>query len=569
MLDKQLLAYIKGKKKWIVWVVVFNILGLSATLGMTSMFIHSISEFVQYKMFSGMMDLIVALACVAVKVITSFFQARYSTKLADEVVLKLREDTFQKFLWLNGKTPFSSQEMAQLSTEGIEQLRLYYSFYLPSFFYAMLAPVLLFVVFSFLDGWVALLYLACVPLIPMSIVLVSKWAKRIFSKYWNQYTSLGDGFLDNVRGMQELKIFSYDATRQKEMMKESEGFRKITMKVLTMQLASVTIMDLVAFGGAGIGIVLSLQAMQKGLSVEATLFMILIGAEFFLPMRALGSAFHIAMNGATAGKKVMTLLAELEEEEGKKEIDGITSVSLKNVTFSYDERPIVENVEIDLRKGCASIVGLSGSGKSTIAKLCMRMEKNQQGKIFLNEDIELDAVSRKSFYEKACYISNNTYLFHTSIREGFQFYNPSITEEQMYELLQTVCLQEFIQSNGGLDFKINESATNVSGGEKQRLILAFYLSKSYDFYVFDEATSNIDVESEDIILKVIQELAKNHVVLLITHRLKNVLSSNYVYYVEDCKIVEQGTVVKLLNQKTRFYELLHQQTRLEVFSSEA
>lgn len=470
------------------------------------------------------------------KIILTRLVTHLSVSISDYIIYKLKEETYNKFLSLQWCVPLTTSEMAQLSTEGIEQLRLYYSLYLPSFFYAMIAPIILFIMFLFFDIGVAFLYLACVPLIPVSIILVSKWAKRIFNKYWNIYTSLGDSFLENTSGMKELKIFLYDEKRQKEMMASSADFRKITLKVLMMQLCFVTIMDMVAFCGAGLGIFLSLNHMLNGLNVYITLFMILVGAEFFLSMRTLGSAFHVAMNKATAGKKVLKLLNLENDKRQNLELNQINKLNVNNLTFAYQGNTIVENVNLELKQGLYSIVGLSGSGKSTISKLCVNILKDFDGEILYNDSFSVKEVSLASFYKRACYISASTYLFHKSIRESFKSYNKDITDEKMYELLEKVSLLDFIKRNNGLDFVINENSTNVSGGEKQRRVLAYYLTKDYDFYVFDEATSNIDSFSEEIILDNIKDLAKSKMVLFITHRMSTLGICEKNYKLEDGRI---------------------------------
>lgn len=559
MLDKELLKYIEGKRNLIFLVVLSNVIGLILNVCLTYLFVFSIKFFIIEDFELGLAYLILGLLSSLFKIVTLKISSYYSTKLADYVVYKLRDDTYRKFLSVHGKTPFSTQEMAQLSTEGIEQLRLYYATYLPSFFYAMIAPILLFILFMFIEQNVAWVYLVCVPLIPMSIIMVSKWAKKIFNKYWDKYTSLGDSFLDNTMGMKELKIFTYDDIKQQHMMDESEEFRKITMKVLTMQLASITIMDLVAFGGAGVGIVLSLSALKNGLDLYLCLFIILIGSEFFLPMRALGSAFHVAMNGATAGKKVIKLLNEKDYIDGFIDINYINDVKLNNVIFSYKDSNdnILDEVSLKLSTGFNSIVGLSGSGKSTIAKLCSKIETAISGDIYIN-DIKLNDISSKSFYQHACYISNNTFVFHRTIEESFKFYNKNITKDEMINLLKEVRL-----SHLPLDLKISDLNSNISGGEKQRLVLAFYLSNNYDFYILDEATSNIDVESEDIILSKIKEIAKNKVVLFISHRLKNVVDSKIIYFLKDAKIIESGSFSELMCFNSEFKKLYDFQCSLE------
>lgn len=562
MLDKKLLAYIGSEKNKIFIVTLLNILGLIFNVSITTCLLLIIYSLISANnvFVYGLLGLLISLT---IKIVLTTCSTKIATNLADYVVAKLRNDTYAKYLAINGNTPFSVNEMAQLSTEGIEQLRLYYSIYLPSFFYAMIAPILLFILFLFLNYQVAILYLICIPLIPISIIAVSKWAKKIFAKYWNIYISLGDSFLDSIGGMKELKIFSYDEIKQKEMYKNSEKFRKITMKVLTMQLASITIMDLVAFGGAGVGIVLSLVALRNGLNLYIVLFMILIGAEFFLPLRALGSAFHVAMNGATAGKKVLQLLEIEEEKKGQQDLNKISSLQIKNLSFSYDDKQILTQINLDLKVGFNSIVGLSGSGKSTLAKICMRIRNNYSGTIKINDENSILTYKENDFYRRACYISNNTYLFHDSIRNLFKFYDSEITEEKIYALLSKVKLMDFITNNGGLDFKINPNSTNLSGGEKQRLILALYLAKDYDFYIFDEATSNIDIESEEIIVDIIKKIAKTKVVLFITHRLKNVFEADYIYFLENTQIIEEGTIDTLLKNNFKFANLLKKQQEME------
>ena len=565
MLDKELLAYIKEKKGYLFATVIINIFGLILNLGITSSLIYAIYAFINSLATKGFIALGLAVLLAISKAITIIISTKLTTKLADYVVLKLREDTYTKFLALNTNIAFSVNEMAQLSTDGIEQLRLYYSLYLPSFFYAMIAPLLLFVLFSFIDVVVALVYLVCIPLIPLSIVLVSKWAKRIFNKYWDIYLGLGDSFLDNVKGMKELKIFQYDKKRVKEMQESSEEFRKITMKVLVMQLYSVSIMDLVAYGGAGIGIVLALISLQNGLSWYLALFIILVGAEFFLPLRRLGSAFHIAMNGATAGKKVMKLL-KAEEQIRPEEINGsLYSLSIKNLNFNYPDKPLIlENINMEFNKGLYSIVGTSGSGKSTLAKIMANILNDYQGNVLFNAKWEAKEISLKGFYQKVAYVAASSYMMNKTIKEQFRFYNPNMTETRMWELLELVKMTETIKRNGGLDFLVKEGATNISGGEKQRLLIAYYLAKDYDFYIFDEATSNIDSESESIILAILENLSKGKIVINITHRLKNVLTSNYIYFLENSKIKEEGKVEELLARPSTFRQIYQYQTNLEV-----
>ena len=565
MLDKELLAYLKEDKKYIYYTIILNILGLVFNVLITASLISLIYNFINNNYINGIYTILLTLLFLILRIVVLTLSNKCNRILADHITFKLREDTYKKFLNLGGDTPFTVSEMAQLSIEGIEQLRLYYSEYIPSFFYAMIAPILLFILFCFIDYLIAIIYLVCIPLIPISIILVSKGAKKIFNKYWDIYLGLGDVFLDNVKGMKELNIFLFTKERENEIKEKSEEFRKITMKVLVMQLYSVSIMDLVAYGGASIGIVLSLVALNQGLEWYLVLFMILIGAEFFLPLRRLGSAFHVAMNGATAGKKVLKLLNKEEQERPLLLNTKIEEIKINNLKFSYGDKLIINDVNIVLNKGLYSFVGKSGCGKSTIAKILANRLINYEGNVLFNS-LECNKIELDNFYSKVAYIANSTYIMNESIKNTFLFYNPELTEDKMWEILKLVKLDNVIKLNGGLDFVIKDNAVNISGGEKQRLIIAYYLSKDYDFYIFDEATSNIDKESEEIILKVLKELAKTKIALNITHRLKNVLNSNYIYYLENKEIKEEGSPNKLLLEDSNFKKILNEQEALEVVS---
>lgn len=566
MIDKDLLNYIKGKRYYLVLITLFSFLGLASSVSSTFLLSKSVETYINSDYKLGTIYLLICLGLIALFVTFFILKGKLSNKLAEYVSLKIRGDIYEKYVSLNGSSSLKVQEIAQLSSEGIEQLKLYYSSYLPSFFYSMSAPIALFILFCFFSWKVAILYLACVPLIPVSIIVVSKWAKKIFATYWNEYLSLGGAYLDSIKGMKELLIFNYDKKMEEEMKSNSEEFRRITMKVLVMQLCSTTIMDFVAYGGAAIGIVLSLLALNNGeITYQVAIFLILVGAEFFLPLRALGSAFHIAMNGATAGKKVISLLKEEELKDGEKEIRSISSIILNNVSFKYKDGDsfVFKNINMKINKGFTSLLGDSGSGKSTLSKILSKQISDYEGSIKVDNE-ELSSLKIYDYRKLVCYLSIDTYLLHLSIKDAFHFYNPDIKENEMIELLEKVSLKERILDEYSLDFIPKEDAIDLSGGEKQRLILAYYLGTKKDFYIFDETTSNIDKDSEEIILSAISSLAKDKVVLFISHRVKNALNANYVYLLgKDGTLKEEGKPEELLKKESSFKSLVENENKWE------
>ena len=564
MLDKELLLFIKGKRYYLVLSVLFNTLSLLFNIGLTFSLVYSLYSFVNLNYSDGINYLLLTLFLIFFRILGGYLANIYSIKLANYVTSKLRKETYNKFLSLNTNIPFSINEMSQLSTEGIEQLRLYYSNYLPSFFYSMIAPLILFIVFSFINIYVSLVYLICIPLIPLSIIMVSKWAKKLFNKYWDIYLSLGDSFLDNLRGMKELKIFLYSKKREEELKNSSEDFRKITMKVLTMQLYSVTIMDFVAYGGASIGIVLSLNAIMGGLIWYLGLFLIILGSEFFLPLRRLGSAFHVAMNGMTAGKKIIKFLKIDEVKRDIELTESIKSIDVDNLSYHYENKDnVLNDINLHLETGFYSLIGVSGSGKSTLGKILLNVINGYEGQVLINNKYPLNRITLNSFYSKSAYISSSTFIFSKSIRELFHFYNSTLSDEMILSLLKKVKMDQFISLHGGLDYKINDKVSNISLGEKQRLIIACYLANDYDFYIFDEATSSIDMESEKIILDIILELSKTKIVINITHRIKNSMLSKEIFYLENSRIIEKGSFDTLMKQDGKYQKVYNYQLSLE------
>lgn len=571
MIDKKLLALLGGNKKYIFYTVGLMIVGLFANLAITASICYAIQYAAEYASSGSnaqgfILPTVIVIIAMAIRYITSRSIGDLKDTLGRNVKKNLRQRIYDKIIKLGVRTTdnMSMAGLTQLSMEGVEQLDLYYSAYIPQFFYAMIAPIILFVVTVRINWAVALVLLACVPLIPMSIIAVSRYAKKIFAKYWGKYTSMGDSFLDSVQGLKELKIFQADAAQNIKMNETSEEFRKITMKVLVMQLASTTIMDMVAYGGAGLGIALTIHAVVNGaLSAYAALFLILVAVDFFLPLRAFGSAFHIAMNGASAGNKILSLLAQPDPVWGNETVDS-TKIAIKDVTFSYDgTRDVLQHVSMSFGStGMYAIVGESGSGKSTVVNLLLGAYHPQQGSILVGNK-PLETLNREAYYSHISVVSYNTYIFNETIRQNFMLAKADVTDEEIYNALKKVNLYDFIIGNGGLDKIITEDAANISGGQKQRLALAINLVANKDIYIFDEATSNIDIESEAIIMNNIKELSKEKSVIVISHRLANVIAADTIYYIEDGEVKEHGTHAELMNMHEGYAKLYTTQKNLE------
>lgn len=571
MIDKNLLRLLGDNKKYIFYTVGLMVLGLFANIGITASICWAINLAIHYDEYSGgaaifLRPAVCAVICIIVRYTASRLVGDLKDTLGRKAKKDLRERVYNKIVKLGVRSTdgMSMAGLTQVSMEGVEQLDLYYSSYIPQFFYAMLAPFILFGITVWIEWRVAVVLLCCVPLIPVSIIAVSKYAKKIFATYWGKYTSMGDSFLDSVQGLKELKIFKADEAQHTKMNETSEEFRKITMKVLVMQLASTTIMDLVAYGGAGIGIAMAILSVIKWeLAPIAALFLILVAVDFFLPLRAFGSAFHVAMNGASAGKKILSLLEQPDPVWGEETVTD-TEIKVENVTFSYDgKRDVLKNVSMTFPKtGMTAIVGESGCGKSTVVNMLFGAFRPKSGAVTVGGK-ELESLSRESYYSHLAVVSYNTYIFNETVRANFMLANKAVTDEEIYGALEKVNLADFIRENGGLDKVITEDAANISGGQKQRLALAVNLVAHKDIYVFDEATSNIDIESEVIIMANIKALSREKAVIVISHRLANVTPADLIYYMESGELKKSGTHSELMERNSGYAKLYTTQKNLE------
>ena len=604
MIKKNLINLLSHAKKYVVYNVLCQWIALLAQIAA----IFTVSGLLEKIIFGNVSlkdelwteigkSAIILLAVIVIRYLCDRLAAKSSYAASVDVKRILREKIYNKLLKLgvSYRDKVSTSEVVQLSTEGVEQLETYFGKYLPQLFYSLLAPVTLFIILSFVDFKASLVLLICVPLIPVSIVAVQKFAKKLLNKYWGIYTSLGDSFLENLQGLTTLKIYEADEMKAKEMDEEASRFRKITMKVLTMQLNSTSVMDIVAYGGAAVGMVVVLKEFFAGnVNFAGTLTIVLLASEFFIPLRLLGSFFHIAMNGMAASDKIFNLLGLEEPQDGTKDFPCLNeekieynakdstenrmedaaivtsgnAIEFENVEFSYEEnRKILKGIYISLPKGSfISLVGESGCGKSTIAGLLTGTLKGYQGKIAIG-GVELSEIKEEEILKNITLIRHNSYLFKGTVEENLRMAKLDATEEELEAVLQKVNLLGFLREQQGLKTLLQEKGSNFSGGQCQRLALARGLLHDSPIYIFDEATSNIDAESEEMIMEVIHEMAKEKTVLLISHRLSNVIDSDCIYFLKDGRIAESGTHKELLMKEGAYANLYENQRKLEAFAA--
>lgn len=576
MIKTRLIEQVPSSKKYIALTVLAQWLKTVANIVMIFILSNLLAQILDGKAFDfkRLLPYLGAIAAVMlVRYVCGYASSQTAFFASSEVKKVLRQKMYKKLTRMGASysEKVSTSEVLQVFVEGVDQLELYFGKYLPQFFFAMLAPITLFAVLVFVSWKASVVLLICVPLIPLSIVAVQKIAKRLLSKYWGVYTNLGDTFLENIQGLTTLKVYQADERKNVEMNEKAEEFRRITMKVLTMQLNSVSVMDIVAYAGSAVGVVIAIIQVKNGtITLRQAFLIIMLAADFFLPLRLLGSFFHVAMNGMAASDKLFKLLDTKEDEHGAEipeNLDG--DIEIKDLSFSYDgEKTVLNDISATFKKHeLISIIGESGCGKSTLASLLCGTTKGYIGSITIG-GVEIKDIDEKTLMNNITAVNFNSYIFAGTVKENLLIADSNASDEKMIEALKMVNLWSFLSEQDGLDTKLNQQGSNFSGGQRQRLAIARALLHNTPIYVFDEVTSNIDAESENDIMAVIQNMAKIKTVILISHRLENVVGSDKILLLDKGKIEESGTHSELMSLNKKYKLMYSTQAELEKYAKE-
>ena len=569
MINKRLLNLCGDSKKYIVYSVVTKFLDLLCNVGIVYIIGHVINSLYIQQQINVVWLFAIAIATLGIRILANYYETLFSYKASYNAKITLRKLAYEKLfrLGVSYESHASTGAVVQSVGDGIESLDNYFGKYIPQIFYALLSPITLFILISQISLRTAVVLIIAVPLIPVSIVAFIKIAKRVMKKYWNNYADLGGSFLESLHGLTTLKLFKADNKQAEKMANDTESFRKMTMKVLSVQLNSITIMDIIAYGGAGLGSIIALLQLQAGnINIGQMIIIILLSANFFIPLRLLGSYFHIATTSMAAADNVFELL-DIEERKSNKDIKlkEVTSIKASNLSFSYDGGDnALEKVDFQVNKNeTIAFVGESGCGKSTIAKLLIKMYSPKQNCIEINHK-NINDVSSDEITKHINLISSDSYIFNTTIRENLLVAKIDATDKELFEVLKTAQLYSFVSNlKHGLDTKTGEGGTMLSGGQRQRLALARSLLAGREVLILDEATSNVDSQSEELIFEAINSLKGKKTVIIISHRLANVENSDRIYLLEDGEIAEHGTHQELKVRKDKYYGMLKKQQELE------
>ena len=575
MFEKRLFSLVPQATPYIVASVLFKWIALMANITVMWVLARILSGVV-----TGGLPTVIAVdalahaalplaAAIIVRATSIYLAQRAGDKAAFEAVRRVRSLVYDKLTALGPSytETVPTAEAVQTSVEGATQLQVYFGGYLPQLFFAGLAPITLFVLLVGQAGLPAALLLACVPVIPVSIMMVMRNAKKIGAEYWGSYVDLGGMFLEAVQGLTTLKVYQADHDWHERINTESERFRGATMRLLVMQLRSICVMDLVVYMGAALGIIVAALQLASGMiSFEAAFLVVFLSQEFFLPMRRLGSLFHTAMNGMAASRRMFSILDTPEPERGDVELGGRGNIELSGVGYAYGDRTVLDGADATIARGSlVALVGESGGGKSTLAGIISGRKDAYRGSIRIG-GIELRDATATSLMRAVTLVPTNGYLFAGTLRENLLLAKPDATDAELLHALNRTRVAAFVQANGGLDMTINEGGTNLSGGQRQRVCMARALLHDSPIYVFDEATSNVDAASEAAIGEVIASLAGDHTVIVVAHRLSTIVGADQILVLERGRIAERGTHDELLADAGVYARMWNSQEQLSAYA---
>ena len=574
MFDKRLFSLVPGVMRHIAGNVALQWLALLANV----VLFVSVGRLLQSVLTGGTTGidlartLLVAVVAVAVRLVCQAQATKQGLAASALAKQRVRTLVYDKLVRMGPsyRETVATSEATQLCVEGIEQLEAYFGSYLPQLFYSLIASVTLFFCLAPLCTPAAVVLLCCVPLIPISLMAVMKIAKRIMGDYWHSYTDLGALFLESIQGLTTLKVFRADEERHRRMNEEAEKFRKATMHLLTMQLNSVIVMDIFAFAGAAAGIVVMLNSYAVGTVTFAGAFaFVFLAADFFIPLRTLGSFFHTATGGMAAAERMYRIIDAPEPACGTQAVT-CTSVGIecRNVSYSYDgTRTVLQNADFTARPGgFVGITGASGSGKSTLAGILTGANLSYTGSVTIG-GIDLRDISAESLRDTVTYVGFRSFLFAGTVRSNLLMARAGASDDELWEALSRCRIDDFVRRSGGLDAPVSAEGTNLSGGQRQRLAMALALLHDTPVYIFDEATSNIDADSEAAIIAAVAELARTKTVVMVSHRLAALRGCDKVYVFETGRVVQTGTHEELAKQDGHYASLWARQAELEDFSA--
>lgn len=569
MLDKYLFKSIGNAKKYIrnsVFMMMLRVVGTA----LLALAFGTLAEALYSKTAIDMKRLLIIFALgVIIRVLALFKLTDYQSNIIGEVKGKLRERLITKAVSIGPsyKEQISTATLINLGSDTIEQLQNYYGRFLPEYYGAFGASLVNFAVLTYIDWHVGLLFLVLMPIIPLLLKFILTMVGRMQKKYWRKYQDVGELFLDSLQGITALKIFRADAKRADELDKKAEDFRNETMRILAMQLNSITLIEWIAYGSSIACIFMSLYVYAKtGLALHFLIMILIMSMDAFRPMITLTASFHVAMTGVAAGKTLIDFLELKEDERGMSfpKADDI-KLSVKNLSYKYPDGDefALQNINIDFPdKGYIALVGESGSGKSTLAKVLSAAMRASSGDVFAN-DTAYNEINSASIASNVNRITHNAHIFEGSLRENLLMAKNNVNDSTINTALKKVNLYEEIIERDGLEMPLSSGGVNLSGGQRQRLALARAMIEDSKIFIFDEATSNIDIESEEIILENIKNIAKEKLVIIVSHRLSSIKDADKIYVLAKAKLVEEGTHDALMAQNGEYKRIYDAQESLE------